>query len=69
MGDTLKYIPNQDFFGRDSFQYQISDGNGGLDSAMVRISIRAVNDAPQIIGLPASLILNANDCTYLNMSN
>ena len=69
IGDTLKYIPNQDFFGSDSFQYQIDDGNGGFDSAMVRISIRAVNDAPQIIGLPASLILNANDCTYLNMSN
>jgi len=69
IGDTLKYIPNQDFFGSDSFQYQIDDGNGGFDSAMVRISIRAVNDAPQIIGLPASLILNTNDCTYLNMSN
>ncbi len=69
IGDTLKYIPNQDFFGSDSFQYQIDDGNSGFDSAMVRISIRAVNDAPQIIGLPASIILNANDCTYLNMSN
>lgn len=69
IGDTLKYIPNQDFFGSDSFQYQIDDGNGGLDSAMVRILVHSVNDAPQIVGLPTSIILNTNDCAYLNMAN
>ncbi|APF18504.1 peptidase S8 and S53 subtilisin kexin sedolisin [Caldithrix abyssi DSM 13497] len=69
LGDTLRYVANQDFFGSDSFQYKIDDGNGGLDTAMVRITVRAVNDPPQIVGLPQNLILNPNDCTSLNMAN
>ncbi len=30
----------------DSFTYQISDGNGGFDTAVVSLTINAVNDAP-----------------------
>ena len=69
LGDTLKYLPAQDFFGSDSFQYQIDDGNGGLDSAVVRVTVKSVNDAPQIVNLPNTLVLNPNDCTQLNMAN
>lgn len=32
--------------GQDTFQYTISDGRGGTDTAEVRISITGVNDAP-----------------------
>jgi len=30
---TIKYTPDKNFFGRDTFVYQISDGNGGTDTA------------------------------------
>jgi parallel beta-helix repeat protein len=33
------YIPNTDYLGNDSFAVQISDGNGGLDSITVNVSI------------------------------
>jgi CSLREA domain-containing protein len=43
---TLKYTPNPDFNGTDSFAYKASDGE--LDSAVATVTIRvnAVNDPP-----------------------
>ncbi len=67
--DTLQYAPSQDFFGSDSFTYQIDDGNGGLDTATVHVTVRAVNDAPQIVNLPNTLSLSQNSCSALNMAN
>ena len=43
------YIPNANFFGSDSFQYQINDGNGGLAQATVQLDISPVNDAPDAL--------------------
>ncbi|HEV2529069.1 MAG TPA: Ig-like domain-containing protein, partial [Thermomicrobiales bacterium] len=43
---TLVYTPNANFSGTDSFIYTISDGQGGVDSAVVTITVRPVNDAP-----------------------
>jgi Bacterial Ig domain/Thrombospondin type 3 repeat len=43
---TITYIPNPNFNGDDSFEYTISDGNGGTDTATVRIEVLSVNDAP-----------------------
>ncbi len=43
---TFSYEPESDYFGNDSFVYQVSDGNGGLDTVNVNISISNVNDAP-----------------------
>ncbi len=42
----LRYQPNADFFGDDSFTYTVSDGNGGTDEAAVSVSVTAVNDRP-----------------------
>ena len=39
---TFVYQPDEDFNGTDSFTYQVSDGNGGLDTATVTVTI---NDA------------------------
>lgn len=36
--------------GNDSFTYQLSDGNGGTDTATVAITITGVDDAPAPIG-------------------
>lgn len=40
------YTPAADYNGVDGFTYTVEDGNGGSDSAMVSITINAVNDAP-----------------------
>jgi hypothetical protein len=43
---TITYTPNPDYFGNDSFTYDISDANGGTDTATVEITIAPVNDPP-----------------------
>ena len=43
---TFTYTPDSDFNGSDSFTYQIIDGNGGVDTATVTLTVTPVNDAP-----------------------
>ncbi|MEW8506355.1 MAG: retention module-containing protein, partial [Candidatus Thiodiazotropha sp.] len=43
---TYQYTPDAGFTGTDSFRYTISDGNGGIDSATVMITVAGVNDGP-----------------------
>lgn len=43
---NLRYIPNPNFFGSDSFGYTVSDGNGGTDTATVTVTVTGVNDDP-----------------------
>jgi hypothetical protein len=46
-GDTtLTYIPVPDYAGKDSLKYLMSDGQGGLDSAFVFITLTEVNHPP-----------------------
>jgi hypothetical protein len=37
--NTITYIPDFGFVGQDSFDYEISDGNGGTDTALVTITV------------------------------
>jgi VCBS repeat-containing protein len=43
---TLEYIPNATFNGTDTISYEVSDGNGGVDTASVTVVVNAINDAP-----------------------
>ena len=43
---TITYTPNPNFSGEDSFDYTISDGAGGIDTATVTVTVEPVNDAP-----------------------
>ncbi len=52
-GDNCEFIPSQDFNGQGSFDYEISDGNGGTDSASVTVTVNAVNDEPSMVVNPA----------------
>jgi uncharacterized repeat protein (TIGR01451 family) len=45
-GNGVVYTPTANYFGADTFTYQISDGRGGLASGTVNVSVLAVNDAP-----------------------
>jgi VCBS repeat-containing protein len=67
---SFSYVPEANFNGADSFEYRIDDGNGGFDTAIVSITINALNDAPitqtdQYLLLPgetdSSLSVLAND--------
>ena len=43
---TITYTPDPDFHGTDVFEYGVSDGNGGIDSAWVSVTVAPVNDDP-----------------------
>ncbi|APZ96606.1 tandem-95 repeat protein [Fuerstiella marisgermanici] len=47
---TLTYTPASGFFGSDQFTYTISDGNGGLDTASVMVTVEERNDPPVASG-------------------
>jgi VCBS repeat-containing protein len=46
---SYSYTGDQDFNGTDSFTYQVSDGDGGLDTETITITVNGTNDVP-IIG-------------------
>jgi VCBS repeat-containing protein len=50
---TLTFTPAANFTGSPSFQYTVSDGNGGSATATVNGTVNPVNDAP-VNGLPPS---------------
>ncbi|MDD5265141.1 MAG: Ig-like domain-containing protein, partial [Candidatus Bipolaricaulis sp.] len=45
-GNAVRYSPEANFFGDDSFAYTVSDGRGGTTTATVTVSVIAVNDDP-----------------------
>ena len=47
-GKSVLYTPFLDYSGPDSFEYCVSDGNGGQDHAKVDLVIQAVADTPTI---------------------
>ena len=44
--DVISFTPDANFNGEVEFDYTISDGNGGTDTATQTITVNAVNDAP-----------------------
>ncbi len=45
-GNNVTYTPDVNFNGTDTFDYTVSDGNGGTDTARVTITINLQNDVP-----------------------
>ena len=43
---SVLYVPDANFSGTDSFYYRLSDGRLESDVAMVRLTVRSVNDPP-----------------------
>ncbi|MCK5830891.1 MAG: tandem-95 repeat protein, partial [Methylococcales bacterium] len=45
---NIVFNPEENYQGEASFSYTISDGNGGTDTANVKLNVKSVNDAPVI---------------------
>ncbi len=45
VAQTITFTPNADYFGPASFNYTVSDGNGGTNTAVVSINVSAVSDS------------------------
>ena len=66
---TVSYAPNLNYYGDDSFTYDIEDGNGGISSATVEVVVTNVNDPPIAVddtaetskGIPITIDVIAND--------
>jgi hypothetical protein len=66
-GVTVRYRPDPNYSGPDSFTYQISDGNGGTDSGTVNVTVTALNEAPNAVNDSATVAEDsvANTLTVL----
>ncbi|MFW2387110.1 MAG: lysyl oxidase family protein [Polyangiales bacterium] len=42
----ITYTPNPNYFGEDTFSYQVLDDLGGADAALVTITVNPINDPP-----------------------
>ncbi|EAQ98956.2 retention module-containing protein [Congregibacter litoralis] len=58
---TLKYTPNPDYNGSDSFTYIISDGEGGTDTATVNLTVTPENDPPESDAKTLTVAEDTND--------
>ncbi len=48
VGGVVSFTPNSNFFGSTSFDYTISDGNGGTATASASVTVTPVNDNPVV---------------------
>ena len=47
---SIDYTPDPDFFGTDSFTYEVCDLAGDCDTATVDITVNPINDPPTAAG-------------------
>ncbi|MBL8335243.1 MAG: tandem-95 repeat protein, partial [Rhodoferax sp.] len=65
----VTYTPQADYWGTDSFQFQVDDGKLGTRTATITLQVAPINDAPQAPGqavtlaedTPVQIVLPASD--------
>ena len=60
VGGQVRYTPNSDFNGTDSFTYSVT-GAFGTETATVAVTVAPVNDAPVLTGLDTTLSFMVGD--------
>jgi hypothetical protein len=70
-GADLTYDPNNGFLGNDSFNYTLSDGNGGTDTATVAITVTPMADlqVPWSFASPTAVCRGEQFSTLFELSN
>ena len=58
--NTLTYTPAPNFFGSDAVSYTVRDGSGVEATAVVNITVVAVNDAPVAVADGATTVVSPN---------
>ncbi|MCC6454022.1 MAG: tandem-95 repeat protein [Caldilineaceae bacterium] len=66
---SFVYSPTLNFAGTDSFGYELSDGNGGIDTAVVTITVTPVDDAPVAVNDAATVSEDAAATTIDVLAN
>lgn len=62
---VLRFTPNADYNGQEAFTYTIDDGNGGVDTATVTITVVAENDDPVVTNpIPDRVRADGQSFTY-----
>ncbi|MDY8108968.1 carbohydrate-binding protein [Fulvimarina sp. 2208YS6-2-32] len=64
-GTELVFVPAGDFNGDAAITYTVYDGNGGMASATVSVSVAPVNDAPTLSGTIGDLTVAAGGSVSL----
>ena len=63
---NIVFTPDNNYFGAAQFDYTITDGNGGYDTATVYLTVTPVNDAP-IVDSNVLAVLEESTDTPLNL--
>jgi VCBS repeat-containing protein len=66
---SFSYTPAANYFGPDSFTYQVSDGDAEPVQATVSITVNAVNDAPNGVDDAATVAKNSSANTITVLGN
>ncbi|WP_051116670.1 Ig-like domain-containing protein [Sphingomonas sp. PAMC 26617] len=61
---TLSYTPAANYNGTDTITYTISDGQGGVSTATVAVTIDPVNDAPVSTALPDQSSVDSDSVSF-----
>jgi VCBS repeat-containing protein len=61
---SLRYSPDENFFGTDEFTYTVADNKGAESSAKVTVTVSGVNDAPAITSTPVTTAAAGTQYAY-----
>ncbi|MHB8863168.1 MAG: Ig-like domain-containing protein [Pirellulaceae bacterium] len=67
VGTAIRYTPNLNFFGTDTFTYTAVDGLGNSDTATVTVTVTSVNDPPQAVGDTVTGILEESTANVIDV--
>ncbi len=69
-GDSsVTYIPQENFYGEDSFGYTVDDGRGGISSARVYVTIARTNRPPVVVNSIPEIAVNENSSANVLFQN
>jgi len=66
---SFTYTPASNFAGFDSFEYSISDGNGGTDTGRVNIEVMTTNQRSISVDFPDFTLTDTNLSGYFILNN
>jgi len=65
VGNSIRYTPNTGFTGSDTFTYNISDGNGGTNSANVTVTVSSL---PNVAPVANNDLASTNQDQFVNIA-